>query len=472
MYVSTICLLNEPNLDLMKFLNYELEKTCYFDTKQGAGVILHSPIPSYKQLLLRQNMSQPLGQPKQQINLDDETETALQINQLLKTYTKKYVTCPSCESDNTFSPNNNDTDNTTFAILCKDCNNLSKKNVQDDPFLGIINTSRTRNNNMQQQNIQPYYNPMPPQYALPYPINYYIHPTHVPYYPYTFPYMSYFPQPYYFIPTPIYENEQHFTPSPTLSPPSSTLTTNANEPNEPFYKSAGILPYCKDANTGRIVILLGKETRGSKLNRPLHAEGSSFESPYKVTKIRPTWSEFGGKKIRSDQDAIVTAAREFSEETHGAFSDEPTFNINRSSTLVQDLLRRNEKSVYNKNGKYMLFVLELPQLSKQNMLNAMNVRKQANDAGDVIDKVDFEWIDAEHLFGLICGDGSDAKQMVSQESGLLQWKQGEELHPFFLTLFRSAKGLVADVLKDQIVLAVKDTCATKRRRRGAGMKNS
>jgi hypothetical protein len=459
----------------MKFLNHELGKTCFYNLQTDTGVILHSPIPTYKQLWTKQMHPEeytPIPEPSSSysVNLDNIDQTKAVINELLKKYVDRYVRCPACDSANTMNPITDaqqEEENMSFGISCKDCEQTTEMSVDEDPFLLAISASRIRNNSVQHHHqrgprrdryngyAQGYYRNAG-QYFYGYPAQYYngaYYAAPYGYYPYAAQQYYYEQQPdqFYYLqgaygynynvpPTSFDEQSYNNTENENTSP-NENIANDDKSSDEPQYKSAGVLPFCHDASSGRILFLLGKEVRGSNPNRPV-ADTTGGK------KTRPTWSEFGGKKNRQDSDAIATAARELSEETFGVFSDDSQYSVERSIQVVDAMLRvENILTVYNKNGKYQLYLLQVPYVKKEKLLEAR--KKCGKTDSNQTEKVDFEWVDGEALFNLICGNSDLKTKMVSPESGLLQWRENEELHPFFLTLFRGAKTLIKPLVQEE-----------------------
>lgn len=103
-------------------------------------------------------------------------------------------------------------------------------------------------------------------------------------------------------------------------------------------KAAGILPYTIINN--KLFFLLQKSSKNTSL-----------------------YSDFGGKRERSDKNSMYTAAREFSEETNGIFFNNKKFNnINnhiKTSTIITEslLMKQLPLYIYNFNGKYLIYML-------------------------------------------------------------------------------------------------------------------
>ncbi len=403
---------------------------------------------------------EPIPEPPSNyvVNLDNIDQTATVINELLGKYVEKYVRCPACDSTNTMNPISDaqqEEENMSFGISCKDCEQTTEMSVEQDPFLLAISASRVRNNSMQQNHPrtrrtqyngyqQGYYRNNAGQYFYGFPAQYY----NGAYYAAPYAYYPYAAQQYYYqagntgdqaseqqqqqynyYMQRAYGYNNYSQPEEEKSPPH-----DASE-QEPQYKSAGVLPYCRDPLTGRLLVLLGKENRGSNPNKPV------AETAIVGRKTRPTWSEFGGKKNKQDVDAVATAAREFTHETCGAFDEE--LSLANSQQMAESLLRKEDAlTVYNKNGKYQLYLLPVSYVKKEKFVEARKASQTQTE------KVDFEWVDGESLLNLICGSSDFKNKMISPESGLLQWKENEELHPFFLTLFRGAKSLIKTLVQE------------------------
>lgn len=108
-------------------------------------------------------------------------------------------------------------------------------------------------------------------------------------------------------------------------------------------KAGGILPYTIINNN--IFFLLQKQQ--TKKN-------NSKDSLY---------SDFGGKREKSDPNIGYTAAREFSEETNGIFFNKENKNnldekIKTSTIITESLLKYQiPEYIYNYNGKYLIYLL-------------------------------------------------------------------------------------------------------------------
>jgi hypothetical protein len=222
----------------------------------------------------------------------------------------------------------------------------------------------------------------------------------------------------------------------------------SNQEIESVYKSAGILPYCIHPTTKQLVFLLGKEKRGN---------GN------KASRKKATWSEFGGKKESTDKDSIATAAREFCEETLAVYRGEKmsgtTVNkLNKDSLAqsiqyIEGILRKmNEEelkrqSIYYAQGKYRLFFIPLPYIPAEIFTNSHQEDSQKHVP--CAEKQEFEWIEASHLFEIICGEKKKQNRAtVISENNLIQWKPNEELHSFFVLLFRAARTIVQRIIKE------------------------
>jgi hypothetical protein len=96
------------------------------------------------------------------------------------------------------------------------------------------------------------------------------------------------------------------------------------------------------------------------------------------------YSDFGGKREKTDQNIIQTVAREFSEETNGLFFNNNSLDknlslddsIKKSRIIIESLLLHNDPLyIYNYNGKYIIYLLELYSINKNNFGNIENFTK-------------------------------------------------------------------------------------------------
>ena len=96
--------------------------------------------------------------------------------------------------------------------------------------------------------------------------------------------------------------------------------------------SAGVLPFSYDEK-GNVIFLLGKDTREN------------------------TWSDFGGRSENRDYgNTVITAAREFYEETTGVI-----FNIEQVKVLLKDKKNFTSTKTKTLNGSpYYTYILKIP----------------------------------------------------------------------------------------------------------------
>jgi len=94
------------------------------------------------------------------------------------------------------------------------------------------------------------------------------------------------------------------------------------------------------------------------------------------------YSDFGGKREKTDNSIKYTAAREFSEETNGYFFSNisntlsDTDLIKKSRIIIESLLiYNNPLYIYNFNGKYLIYLLYIKSIDP-NKLD--NVEKYSN----------------------------------------------------------------------------------------------
>ena len=115
-----------------------------------------------------------------------------------------------------------------------------------------------------------------------------------------------------------------------------------NNQNYPC-KAGGILPYTIINNN--VYFLLQKQ-----FNK-------------KTTNKQSLYSDFGGKREKTDPNIRYTAAREFSEETNGIFfNKQQNKNLNqniKTSTIITESLLKHQLPlyIYNYNGKYLIYLL-------------------------------------------------------------------------------------------------------------------
>jgi len=93
--------------------------------------------------------------------------------------------------------------------------------------------------------------------------------------------------------------------------------------------AAGIVPYCELRGRG-MRFLLQKMTNGTRAGK---------------------LSDFGGRREPADTDVFFTAAREFTEETGGAFGD--------AEELAERLRSNAAVRILNRPGRYMTFFLKV-----------------------------------------------------------------------------------------------------------------
>jgi len=162
-----------------------------------------------------------------------------------------------------------------------------------------------------------------------------------------------------------------------------------------IYKAAGILPY-SFTEDGKICLLLGCEDRAKK----------------KKTGNPITWWSFGGKREK-DETPVVTAAREFNEETAHIFEDQlDTIKQNMESTKILKFWFRP--------GKYILYFVEVPYdttISKKFASADVEAREQSDQT-----KVDWVMLDS-----LICAIVNRSDSFTYQET--IQY-----FFPFFLQM--------------------------------------
>jgi len=147
-------------------------------------------------------------------------------------------------------------------------------------------------------------------------------------------------------------------------------TNRRSYKKSPFY-SAGVLPYqiCDDS----VYFLLGQDNEG-------------------------TWSDFGGRaEIRDRENTVVTATREFYEETIGSVMDiqplKNRINQNKGCLLMSKTM----------NGSpYYMYVIQVPYKdyrtkfqSTRNFLNYINSERKYRE------KMDIRWVSLETMLAAL-----------------------------------------------------------------------
>ena len=502
----------------MKYIGYELEKTCFFDTELKKGVILHEHIADVRKELIETGDYIPksvfVDNRNNRVSMKDNQGMSKVVDNLLSDYINNYMVCPKCQSVRTTNPIvvdkeqqnkiiNNDRDLTEeeqkqlierlddftyFTVHCRDCSHserIDNANTSDDGFIREVLKSRQQNltkrltgnesdgssqlEESQPSNTNEYY---PPQrmYVDPNAVNYpveggfYYYPVYMPpYYPpyptagYGTPYAfipPYYP-PYNYVDVAVQNNQemslapssqyaasqmsQSNTPQSSGSSPNGGKNSNnggnsnAKLEAESSYKSAGVLPYA--IHNGKLFFLLGKEHRGGKGVVLDQNKIDASMSKSKIAKHLETWSEFGGKREKEDQSSLHTAAREFFEETKGAFGD------------ITEFLS-NARSFYNQSGKYVLYLCQLPYKTIEQI--KQDCLKELEENISSTEKKEFGWVDGEELAKRVFSKHlGTTENFIHPASQLIQIKVNgldnvELLHPFALTLLRTAK---SEILK-------------------------
>ncbi|KAL9641598.1 hypothetical protein ABK040_013517 [Willaertia magna] len=236
---------------LMKFIGYEIGKTCYYDLATEKGIILHEHLSDIKKELTDTgNYIEKEIFIKYENNNNISLEKGLSkvIDSILIKYINNYVICPNCKSIHTTNPILVDNemekkmyetyddetqviehlDNFTyFGIQCRDCGTVTKleKNT-DDGFVDQIIKSRQRNltktNNNNSNNDMNYFDNGNNNYLMelnnPYYPNYHHYgPTHMGYYYYpegSLPYGYHNPYMYYMTAPPNVQHQDNVQPYP------------------------------------------------------------------------------------------------------------------------------------------------------------------------------------------------------------------------------------------------------------------
>lgn len=130
-----------------------------------------------------------------------------------------------------------------------------------------------------------------------------------------------------------------------------------------IFAAAGILPYCKDTNTGEILILIGYD------------------------KHRKGWTDFGGGRHNGETNE-QTAAREGHEESLGELGSETDIlnKVNNTKHVIQ-------------TGAYSCYLIPVNYVPAWSLRKAL--KKQQFQAPRFQEKSDFTWINLNDLCNAI-----------------------------------------------------------------------
>jgi len=204
---------------------------------------------------------------------------------------------------------------------------------------------------------------------------------------------------------------------------------------EEQYKAAGVLPFTIHPTTKKLMFLMGKEVRGKD-------------------RIA-SWSEFGGKRDRTDRDSIHTAAREFCEETvavfqkGGCISNVNASSLEQSIAYIEGLLRGlteeqlKNQSTYYPGGKYRFFLMQMPYVDEDVLMQATKVNTESRFVNST-EKEAFKWVEADHLYSIVCDSKRPNPKERSKE--LLYLEPDEVISSFFRSMFRSSRYLVRKLI--------------------------
>jgi len=107
-----------------------------------------------------------------------------------------------------------------------------------------------------------------------------------------------------------------------------------------------------------------------------------------------TWSDFGGKREKSDKDMVHTAAREFFEETYGVLFDQKTMRSRIQNASIE-LHGRTQN-----NHLYICYLTEIPFLPflRDSFARHLSFMRQRGVHRIHIEKLDIMFISVEELF--------------------------------------------------------------------------
>ncbi|KAG2393579.1 hypothetical protein C9374_007110 [Naegleria lovaniensis] len=171
---------------LMKYIGFEIDKTCFYDTEVKKGYVLHEHIAEVKhELSQSQGKRVPKemfvhypNDPSRSVSMCDTDGMSKLLDHILHSYISNYMVCPKCKSVKTTNPIVVDNDQqqnilnefkenyneeltetqerqlierlddfTFFTIQCRDCGHIEKiENANtSDQFIKQIFQSRQRN---------------------------------------------------------------------------------------------------------------------------------------------------------------------------------------------------------------------------------------------------------------------------------------------------------------------------------------
>jgi len=132
------------------------------------------------------------------------------------------------------------------------------------------------------------------------------------------------------------------------------------------YRASGILPYCRVEGKAKVLLVCEDKSKKKKF----------VESNSNLTEV---WTNFGGKRSESDRDPAETAIREVAKESLGVLDKLP--------------ISVSTKFVWNDQGKYLLWLVELPYDSK--LEDAFTSKAKSQPVKP--DQLQIKWVDFEKL---------------------------------------------------------------------------
>jgi len=127
-------------------------------------------------------------------------------------------------------------------------------------------------------------------------------------------------------------------------------------------QAAGVVPYVEMPGQG-VKFLLQKMVNGTRAGKIC---------------------DFGGRREKGDPDMYFTAAREFSEETNGAFGD--------AHSLAERLRQDSSVRILNREGRYMTFFLKVSYVHEQSLPTVDHTSQET-------DERQCKWWRADELLG-------------------------------------------------------------------------